>query len=48
LCLGSVSNNGLQYELRGIVKKIKVVGDALKPRRVTDAIAEGALAALEI
>lgn len=48
LCLGSFHNNGLAKELLRIVKNVVVVGDAVSARRVTDAIAEGALAVLDL
>lgn len=48
LCLGSVSNDGLTEELKQVVKNTVVVGDAVSPRRTTDAILEGALAALAV
>ncbi len=48
MCIGAIPNDTLAAKLRYIMKEVKVVGDAVKPRRVTDAIAEGALAALEI
>lgn len=48
LCFGSFSNDGILYELKQLVKKVTVIGDAKQPRRVTEAVAEGALAALEI
>lgn len=48
ICLGSVSNDGLGQKLRYLVKTVKIVGDAQKPRRVTDAIMEGALAVLDL
>lgn len=48
LCLGSFPNNGLPEELKQLVKNTVVVGDAVAPRRVTDAVAEGALAALAL
>ena len=48
LCLGSRSNDGLQEELKGVVKSVQVVGDALKISRMNDAVAEGALAILAI
>jgi len=47
-CLGSKPNNELGTTLKQSAKKIMVVGDAVAPRRVTDAVAEGALAALKI
>jgi len=48
LCLGSIPNRGIVAELKPLVKRIRTVGDARKPRRVTEAVLEGALAALEI
>ena len=48
VCMGAVPNNGAADELKRLVKKVAVVGDAFKPRRVTEAVAEGALAALQI
>jgi thioredoxin reductase len=48
LCLGSYPSDGIENEIKPLVKKMKVVGDALEPRRVTDAMAEGALAALAL
>ncbi len=48
LCLGSFPNNGLFHELKKVVQQVFVVGDALEPRRVTDAMSEGALAVLSI
>jgi NADPH-dependent 2,4-dienoyl-CoA reductase/sulfur reductase-like enzyme len=48
LCLGSVPNDGVVNELAPMVKKVFTVGDAVKPRRVTEAVLEGALAALKI
>ncbi|MFH1078487.1 MAG: FAD-dependent oxidoreductase [Patescibacteria group bacterium] len=48
LCLGSIPNGGIVNELKPLVKKVRTVGDAKKPRRVTEAVLEGALAALEI
>ena len=48
LCLGSFANDGLPEELKQFVKNIVVVGDAVSPRRVTDAVTEGALAALAL
>jgi len=46
LCLGAKSNNGLANALRAFVPQVMVVGDAQHPRRVTEAMAEGALAGL--
>lgn len=48
LCLGSYSNDGLTEELKQLVKNTVTVGDAVSPRRVTDAILDGALAALAL
>ncbi|MHB8831375.1 MAG: FAD-dependent oxidoreductase [Patescibacteria group bacterium] len=48
MCIGAVPNNGLAQKLRYLLKTVKVVGDAIKPRRVTDAMIEGAMAALEL
>lgn len=48
VCLGAFPNDGVAHELKRRVKTISVVGDAKQPRRVTEAVAEGALAALEI
>ncbi len=48
LCMGSFPNDGLATELKKLVKKVEIIGDAKKPRRVTDAVAEGGLAALAL
>lgn len=48
LCLGSYPNDGMTAELKALVKDVSVVGDAVSARRVTDAVAEGALAALAL
>lgn len=48
LCLGATPNDGINGELKKLVKKVFVVGDAKQPRRVTEAVAEGALAALAV
>ncbi len=48
LCLGSYPNDGLAKELKQFVENTVVVGDAVSPRRVTDAVLEGALAALAV
>ncbi|HJV33002.1 MAG TPA: FAD-dependent oxidoreductase [Patescibacteria group bacterium] len=48
LCLGSFPNDGLAAECRAIVRNVAVVGDAKEARRVTDAVAEGALAAVRL
>ena len=47
VCVGNKSDIALANELAGI-PNVKVVGDALKPRSVTEAMEEGALAALEL
>jgi len=47
VCMGSQSIKDLMGELAGEVAELRVVGDARAPRQVTEAIAEGALAALE-
>lgn len=47
LALGTESNNALASELRGKVP-IKVIGDAVKPRKALEAIREGFLAAVKI
>ncbi|MHB0938618.1 MAG: FAD-dependent oxidoreductase [Armatimonadota bacterium] len=46
VCLGSTSNDDLAEKLRGIVAQVITVGDAVKPRRVTEAVVEGSVAAL--
>lgn len=43
LCLGSDPNNGLADAIQKIVPRISVVGDAVEARKVTEAMAEGAL-----
>lgn len=48
LCLGAYANDGITSELKKLVKDVTVVGDAKQPRRVTEAVAEGALAAVAI
>ncbi|MFZ6015796.1 MAG: FAD-dependent oxidoreductase [Patescibacteria group bacterium] len=48
ICLGSTPNDGFSYKLKFLIDSVQVIGDAKDPRRVTDAVAEGALAALEI
>jgi len=47
LALGTESNNALAKELQGKVP-VKVVGDAVKPRKALEAIREGFLAATKI
>jgi NADPH-dependent 2,4-dienoyl-CoA reductase/sulfur reductase-like enzyme len=46
LCLGSTPTDALVPALHGVVPQVLVVGDAVKARKVTDAIVEGALAAI--
>jgi len=46
LCLGSFSNDGFTDAIKKVVKDVRVVGDALEPRRVIHAVSEGALAGL--
>jgi pyruvate/2-oxoglutarate dehydrogenase complex dihydrolipoamide dehydrogenase (E3) component len=48
VCLGAFPNDGITHELKTLVRSVAVVGDAKQPRRVTEAVAEGALAALEV
>lgn len=48
LCLGAYPNDGLYAELKALIRNVAVVGDARKPGRVTEAVAEGALAALSL
>lgn len=47
-CLGARPNDGLADALRTVVPDVRVIGDALEARQVTEAIAEGALAVLAI
>lgn len=46
LCLGSASNDSTAEELQEVVETVVVVGDALDPRKVTEAMVEGARAGL--
>lgn len=46
LCLGARSVNSLEQEALGLVSRVYTVGDAVRPRKVTEAIVEGALAGL--
>jgi pyruvate/2-oxoglutarate dehydrogenase complex dihydrolipoamide dehydrogenase (E3) component len=46
LCLGSRPVNKLETELLGSVPHLFAIGDAVRARKVTEAILEGALAAL--
>ncbi|WKZ29349.1 MAG: FAD-dependent oxidoreductase [Patescibacteria group bacterium] len=48
LCLGSFPTDGVTSEFKSFIKEVAVVGDAVSARRVTDAVAEGALAALAL
>lgn len=48
LCLGSFPNDGLAADLARYGRQVRTVGDAVEARRVTDAVAEGALAALDV
>ncbi|MBI5654709.1 FAD-dependent oxidoreductase [Candidatus Uhrbacteria bacterium] len=48
LCFGSHSENNLALSLKSLVPQVILVGDALKARRVTDAVLEGSLAALSL
>lgn len=48
VCLGAFPNDGITGELKKLVRNVSVIGDAKQPRRVTEAVAEGALAALEV
>lgn len=41
LAIGAVSDNTLAGELEGRVKELHVIGDAVKPRKITEAIREG-------
>lgn len=47
-CLGARAVNGLVPLLRAHCSRVRVVGDAGGPRKITDAIAEGATAILDI
>jgi len=46
LCLGSRPVNKLESELLGLVPHLFAIGDSVRARKVTEAILEGALAAL--
>lgn len=41
LAAGAVSNNQLAEKLRGKVQELYVIGDAMEPRRIKEAISEG-------
>jgi 2,4-dienoyl-CoA reductase-like NADH-dependent reductase (Old Yellow Enzyme family)/thioredoxin reductase len=47
-CLGARPNDGLADALKAAVPDVRVIGDAVEARRVTEAVAEGALAVLAI
>jgi len=47
LCLGSKPEDHFAYKLKFAIKNVFTVGDAKDARRVTEAVAEGALAALK-
>ncbi len=46
LCLGARSENQLEQDVLGLVPHVFTVGDAVRPRKVTEAVIEGALAGL--
>ena len=48
LAIGSKAYNPLEDKLKGKVKSIHLIGDALKPRRIVDAVEEGARLALKL
>ncbi len=48
LCLGAFPNDGLAAECRMHVRDVATVGDAKEARRVTEAVAEGSLAAARL
>ncbi len=41
LAIGAKANNRLAAELEGKVKDLRIIGDAMKPRKLTEAIREG-------
>lgn len=41
LAVGAASNDSLAGELEGKVKELHIIGDALKPRKITEAVREG-------
>ncbi|HLU26319.1 MAG TPA: FAD-dependent oxidoreductase [Longimicrobiales bacterium] len=47
-CLGYRPNDGLADALRAFVSDVRVIGDAVEARKVTEAVAEGALAVFAI
>ena len=48
LAMGSKPDNGLAEELRGVVKELHVVGDAMQVGRIAEATAQAAEVALEL
>ncbi len=48
LCLGAHSNDGLKNIAKKISKRVITIGDAVSPRRINDAIWEGAKTALAL
>ncbi|MDD2486553.1 MAG: FAD-dependent oxidoreductase [bacterium] len=48
ICLGSAPNDGIADALQKVVSHTVKTGDAVRPRKVTEAIEEGALEALKI
>ncbi|HVC29275.1 MAG TPA: NAD(P)/FAD-dependent oxidoreductase [Gammaproteobacteria bacterium] len=48
LCLGARSENKLEKDVLGLVPHVFTVGDAVRPRKVTEAVIEGALAGLGV
>jgi 2,4-dienoyl-CoA reductase (NADPH2) len=48
LAIGAKANNQLAGELEGKVKELHVIGDALRPRKLTEAIREGFELALSL
>ena len=41
LAIGAIANNDLYYKLEGEVKELYLIGDALKPQKITEAVREG-------
>lgn len=48
LAIGSKAYNPLENDLRGKVKSIHLIGDAVKPRRIVDAVEEAARLAIKL
>jgi NADH dehydrogenase FAD-containing subunit len=48
LCLGMQANDGLASAVQSQGREVFVVGDAVEPRKVTEAMVEGARAALSL